>query len=73
MPDPKPTPPPTAEDFQRIAAAIRDAADIGKRLKACGLSERAVIVLLADITNVNKSDIRFVLNGLAMLGRHALT
>jgi hypothetical protein len=61
-------PPPVSEaDFQRIAASIRTAAEMGKRLKACGLTERAVILLLQDHSGVGRDDCKRVLHSLANL------
>lgn len=57
----------TEADFERIAASIRTANEIGKRLKACGLTERAVVLLLQDFTNVSQRDCKMVLHGLANL------
>lgn len=58
-------PPVTPEDFERIAASIRTAHEIGKRLKSCGLTDRAVILLLQDFSGVNRDDIKRVLHSLA--------
>lgn len=58
----------TDADFERIAASIRTANEMGKRLKACGLTERAVVLLLQDFTNVSQRDCKLVLHGLANLG-----
>lgn len=62
-------PPPVSEaDFERIAASIRTASEMGKRLKACGLTERAVILLLQDHSGVGRDDCKRVMHSMANLG-----
>lgn len=60
-------PPLTDDDFARIAASIRTAHEMGKRLKACGLTERAVVLLLQDHSGVSQRDCKAVLHSLANL------
>lgn len=57
----------TDADFERIAASIRTAHEMGKRLKACGLTERAVVLLLQDHSGVSQSNCKAVLHSLANL------
>lgn len=67
MAEVKPKPEPTAEDAVRIAAAIRTAAEMGKRLRSAGLTERALVILLQDFTNVSQRDIKLILDALPKL------
>jgi uncharacterized protein YcgL (UPF0745 family) len=60
--------PVSQEDFERIAASIRTAHEMGKRLKACGLTDRAVVLLLQDHSGVGRDDCKKVLHSLANLG-----
>lgn len=69
-----PAPPPKGRlpeqiDAERIAASIRTAAEMGKRLRSCGLTQRAVALLVADASGVNITDVKYVLAGLENLGK----
>lgn len=54
----------TDEEIAQIRRAIREIGDLGKRLKASGLNQRAVIVLLQDSTGVPLMTIKRVLDGI---------
>jgi hypothetical protein len=56
-------------DYERIATAIRQIGDLGKRLNAAGLNRKAVILLIHDATNVPKRDIKLILDALPNLPR----
>lgn len=58
---------PTIDDAARIALSIRTAAEMGKRLNACGLNRRAVVILLQDATGVSQRDIKLILDALPKL------
>lgn len=50
-----------------LAEAILQVANIGEALNASRLKQKAIILLLHDITKVKKSDITYVLNALTHL------
>jgi hypothetical protein len=56
-------------DYERIATAVRQIGDIGKKLNASGLNRKAVILLIHDATNVPKRDIKLILDALPNLPR----
>jgi hypothetical protein len=58
----------TAADASKLADAVKKLAAAAKQLSDCGLSRRALVVLLADATKVTPRDINDVLNGLDSLG-----
>lgn len=53
-----------AADFQLVAQRIHAIADFGKGLKSLGVSDRAIVALLAETTGLPKRDIKLVLEGL---------
>jgi hypothetical protein len=55
------------EEVVDIAGAIVRLADLGDALQASRLKQRALILLLHDITKVRKNDIMYVLNALPSL------
>lgn len=71
----KPPEPPivTQADLARIAASIREASELGKRLKQCGLSRRAILVLLHDCTGCAQRDIKLILDALPELAKFYAT
>lgn len=50
-----------------LAEAIVKIGAAADALKASGLNEKAIVILLSDATKVGKPDIRAVLNGLRQL------
>lgn len=54
-------------DYERIATAIRQIGDVGKRLQASGLNRNCTILLLHDATKVPKRDIKLILDALPNL------
>lgn len=67
---PPPPPPPeiTAEDAKRLAEAVRRIDKGMKALKDSGLNRKALVILLADMTQVTRRDVNAVLDGLEGLG-----
>jgi len=55
------------EDVADIAEEILKLANIGEQLDRSRLKQKAVILLLHDITKVRKNDIKYVLNALPSL------
>lgn len=65
----KQKPVPTKEDYARIASSIRTAAEMGAKLKQCGLSRRAILVLLSDATGLPMKDCKLVIEAAADLAK----
>lgn len=66
----EPPPPPelTKEDCLRLVEAIKKLDKGARLLSDSGLTRRAIVTLLHDLTEVGKRDINSVLNGLDILG-----
>jgi hypothetical protein len=56
-----------------LATAIRDLAAGVNKLFACGLNERAIVVLLNETSGVGRPDIRAVLNAMKNLQKDYCT
>jgi hypothetical protein len=72
MNKPKTPVPLSDEEIARVVESIRAIGDAGQRIAKSGLSDRAVRVLLADITGLPLSTIKKVLDGLVVLPSVAL-
>lgn len=59
-------------DYVKVVDAVKRIAATGKKLSLSGLSQRAVVVLLADLTGVSRPIIAKVLAGLNDFERWAL-
>lgn len=55
--------------FAVLAIAIRDLAAVSEKIKQSGLTDRAVDLLLSDLTKMSRSDVRKVLNALPKLSQ----
>lgn len=55
------------EEVADIAGAIVKLAELGEALQSGRLKQRAIVLLLHDISKVRKSDIEYVLNSLPHL------
>lgn len=62
-----------SEHFRRIADSIGRVSDMGKALRDSGLTQRAVLLLLQDLTGVPRGDIQLILNALPQLRTYFLT
>ena len=59
--------------FEVLASSVAKISDGFERIEKSGLTRRALLVLLADSTGVNKTQINRVLNGLRCLKAEYLT
>lgn len=59
-------------DYEKIAAKIREIGELGKRIEKSGLSRRAAVLLLHDMTGVGKPDCRAILDALPNLPKFFL-
>jgi hypothetical protein len=57
---------PVAE-YTKVAAAVRQMGNVGKKLQKTGLTEHAIVLLLHDATRVGKPAIRKILKALPEL------
>ena len=55
------------ETTEVLAEAIVRLGEAARKLRADGLNERAIIVLLNDYTKIGKKDIKIVLDGMRQL------
>lgn len=58
--------------LSEMADAVKKLSQVGAALRESNLSERAILILLADITKMSKSDIQKVLNALPRLEKEFL-
>lgn len=58
--------------FEVMAQSIKNLAELGKKIKASKLSQRAVLVLLRDMTGESMETIRKILDSLPELEKRYL-
>ena len=54
-------------ELEEIRTAIKKVSQVGAKLTKSGLTERAIILLLHDLTGVNKRDIKTILENIGNL------
>lgn len=60
------------EQLQNLTAEIRKVSQLGKAINASGLNNKAIVLLLAEMSNIKRSDVKVILHNLPLLEREYL-
>lgn len=58
--------------LETLTEEIRRVSQLGKAIKNSGLNDKAIVILLAEMSNVSRTDVRIILNNLPLLEREYL-
>lgn len=60
------------EQLQNLTAEIRRVSQLGKAINASGLNNKAIVLLLSEMSKVRREDVRIILHNLPLLEKEYL-
>lgn len=62
----------TKVSLENLTNEIRKVSQLGKAINASGLNNKAIVILLSEMSKVRREDVRVILNNLPLLEKEYL-
>ena len=62
----------TTVSLENLTNEIRKVSQLGKAINASGLNNKAIVILLSEMSKVRREDVRVILNNLPLLEKEYL-